>query len=216
MTIIFNVNSHFFSFHKSQIANHKSYITYRSIMQIEAKFAGFGGQGIMMAGKLLAEAGMAEGKQVIWIPSYGPEMRGGTAYCTVVVSDKPIGSPVINNPIHLIAMNRPSLEKFAPMVRKGGIILINSSLIPITSERDDIEEFLVECNKIANEIGNIRGPNMVAVGAYAAASEVVGLDTLEHIIREEFSKKPQFVDMNVEAMKKGAETILTQKEKSKI
>ena len=185
-------------------------------MQIEAKFAGFGGQGIMMAGKLLAEAGMAEGKQVIWIPSYGPEMRGGTAYCTVVVSDKPIGSPVINNPIHLIAMNRPSLEKFAPMIRKGGIILINSSLIPILSERDDIDEYLVECNKIANEIGNIRGPNMVAVGAYAAASEVVGLDTLEHIIREEFSKKPQFVDMNVEAMKKGAETILTQKEKSKI
>jgi len=181
-------------------------------MQVEAKFAGFGGQGIMVAGKFLAEAGMEEGKQVIWIPSYGPEMRGGTAYCTVVVSDKPIGSPVINNPIHLIAMNRPSLEKFAPMVRPGGIILINSSLIPIRSERDDVDEYLVPCNQIANDIGNIRGPNMVVLGAYVGVSGIVGLDTIEHIIREEFKKKPQFIEMNVEAMKQGAASAQGQKQ----
>lgn len=174
-------------------------------MQIEAKFAGFGGQGIMVAGKFLAEAGLEEGKQVIWIPSYGPEMRGGTAYCTVVISDHPIGSPVINNPIHLIAMNRPSLEKFGPMVRKGGIVITNSSLIHITTERDDITEILVPCNDIANELNNRRGPNMVALGAYVAASGAVGLDTTEQIIRREFASKPEFIEINVEAMKRGAE-----------
>ena len=180
-------------------------------MQIEAKFAGFGGQGIMIAGKLLAEAGMEEGKQVIWIPSYGPEMRGGTAYCTVVIADHPIGSPVINNPIHLIAMNRPSLEKFAPLVRPGGMVIINSSLILITSERKDVEEYLIPCNKIANELGNIRGPNMVVLGAYVAASGVVSMDTAEHIVRTEFKKKPQFIDINVAALKAGAEAILESK-----
>ena len=179
-------------------------------MQIEAKFAGFGGQGIMMAGKLLAEAGMAEGRQVIWIPSYGPEMRGGTAYCTVVIADHPIGSPVVNNPIHLIAMNRPSLEKFAPMVRKSGIIIVNSSLIPITSGRDDVEEYLIPCNQIANELGNVRGPNMVVLGAYIAASKAVGFDTAEHIVREEFKRKPQFIDVNVAALKAGAEAMKEQ------
>ena len=176
-------------------------------MQIEAKFAGFGGQGILLAGKMLAEAGLEEGKIVVWIPSYGPEMRGGTAYCDVVIADHPIASPVINYPLHLIAMNRPSLEKFAPMVRKGGMIFINNSLIPIVSERKDITEYLVPCNQIANDLGNIRGPNMVVLGAYVAATEIVALDTMEHIIREEFKKKPQFIEVNVAAMKAGAAAI---------
>jgi len=176
-------------------------------MQIEAKFAGFGGQGILLAGKMLAEAGLEEGKVVVWIPSYGPEMRGGTAYCDVVIADQPIASPVINFPLHLVAMNRPSLEKFAPKVRAGGIILINSTLIPIVSGRSDITEYLVPCNQIANELGNIRGPNMVVLGAYVAASGIVGMDTMEHIIREEFKKKPQFVEVNVAAMMAGAAAI---------
>ncbi len=160
----------------------------------------------MVAGKFLAEAGLEEGKQVIWIPSYGPEMRGGTAYCTVVIADHPIGSPVINNPIHLIAMNRPSLEKFGPMVRKEGLVVTNSSLIHITAEREDITEILVPCNQIANELGNIKGPNMVALGAYVAASGSVGMDTAEEIVRREFARKPEFVEVNVAALKKGAET----------
>ena len=100
-------------------------------MQSEVKFAGFGGQGILLSGKILAHAAMEEGLEVAWVPSYGPEMRGGTAYCTVVISDRPIGSPIIKNPLHLIAMNRPSLEKFAPDVKPHGMVLINSSLIPI-------------------------------------------------------------------------------------
>ena len=89
-------------------------------MQSEVQFAGFGGQGVMLMGQILAQAAMHEGHEVVWIPSYGPEMRGGTAYCTVVISDRPIGSPIIRNPQHLVAMNRPSLEKFAPTVKKGG------------------------------------------------------------------------------------------------
>jgi 2-oxoglutarate ferredoxin oxidoreductase subunit gamma len=99
-------------------------------MQSEVMFAGFGGQGILLSAKILAHAAMEEGYEVVWIPSYGPEMRGGTAYCTVVISDRPIGSPIIKNPLHLVAMNRPSLEKFAPVVKPGGVVLINSSLMP--------------------------------------------------------------------------------------
>ena len=98
-------------------------------MQSEIMFAGFGGQGILLIGKVLAHAAMEEGFEVAWVPSYGPEMRGGTAYCTVVISDRPIGSPIIKNPMHLVAMNGPSLEKFAPTVKKDGIIFVNSSLI---------------------------------------------------------------------------------------
>jgi 2-oxoglutarate ferredoxin oxidoreductase subunit gamma len=184
-------------------------------MQIEAQFAGFGGQGILLAGKLLAEAGMSEGKQVAWIPSYGPEMRGGTAYCTVVISDESISSPIINNPLHLIAMNRPSLEKFGPRVRKNGLIIINSSLILITSQREDVTELLIPCNQIANEIGNIKGPNMVVLGAYVAASGVVSLETTEAIMRHEFKDKPQFVELNAKALLKGAEAVYTQMEKVK-
>ena len=174
-------------------------------MQIEVKFAGFGGQGILSAGKFLAEAGLHEGKEVVWIPSYGPEMRGGTAYCTVVVSDHAIGSPIINNPAHLIAMNRPSLEKFAPTVKPNGIIIVNSSLIPITSNRADVLEILVPCNQIAIELGNPKGANMVALGAYAACSKVVTLEVLEAIIRHEFAKKPAFIDGNIAALRRGAE-----------
>jgi len=134
----------------------------------------------------------------------------------VVIADHPIGSPVINNPLHLIAMNRPSLEKFAPMVRKGGLVITNSSLIHITAEREDVTEILVPCNDIANELGNIRGPNMVALGAYVAASKAVGLDTTEAIIRREFQSKPKFIEINVEAMKRGAEAAAATKATSKI
>jgi len=181
-------------------------------MQIEVKFAGFGGQGIMIAGKFLALAAMEEGKNVVWIPSYGPEMRGGTAYCTVVIADHPIGSPVVNNPQHLVVMNRPSLEKFGPMIKPKGLIITNSSLIPITSERDDLTEVRVPCNQIAIELGNPKGANMVALGAYAACSKVVSMKIMEKIVEHEFAKKPKFVDVNLEALKKGAEAALASME----
>jgi 2-oxoglutarate ferredoxin oxidoreductase subunit gamma len=177
-------------------------------MQTEVKFAGFGGQGILLAGKFLTLAGMEEGKEVAWIPSYGPEMRGGTAYCTVVIADRPIGSPIVNNPTHLVAMNRPSLEKFGPMIKPKGLIVINSTLIPITSGRTDLTEVLVPCNQIAIDIGNPKGANMVVLGAYVACSEVVSFKVIEHIVREEFSKKPKLIDINLTALNKGAEAAL--------
>ena len=109
-------------------------------MQQDVIFAGFGGQGILLMGSILAHAAMDLGYEVAWVPSYGAEMRGGTANCTVVIGDRPIGSPIIKNPQHLVAMTRPSLEKFAPMVKPGGVILINSSIIPVDSGRDDVDE----------------------------------------------------------------------------
>ncbi len=140
-------------------------------MQNDVIMAGFGGQGVLLIGKMLAYAGMHEGKEVSWLPSYGPEMRGGTANCTVVISDRPVGSPVIRSPRAVLAMNLPSLDKFEPDVRPGGLLLINTSLIARKSTRDDVTIIDVPANEIANELGNPRGANMVALGAYLGATE---------------------------------------------
>ena len=174
-------------------------------MQNECKFAGFGGQGILTIGKLMALAGLAEGREVVWIPSYGPEMRGGTAYCTVVVADKPIGSPVINNPRNLVVMNRPSLEKFDATVRPGGIIVINSSLIPVSSKRDDVDVLRVGCNAIANELGNARVAGMIALGAFVARSGIVAMEALEEVVGKTFAAKPAIAALNRKALARGAE-----------
>ncbi|NNF99854.1 MAG: 2-oxoacid:acceptor oxidoreductase family protein [Desulfobacteraceae bacterium] len=172
-------------------------------MQNEIMFAGFGGQGILLIGKILAHAAMEEGNEVAWIPSYGPEMRGGTAYCTVVIGDRPIGSPIIKNPRHLIAMNRPSLEKFAPDVKPGGVILINTSLIPVDSGRTDVDELKVATVDIAKEVGNVRAANIVALSAFVARSGVVTMDGLRHCVEVEFSKKPKLIPLNMKAVDAG-------------
>ena len=172
-------------------------------MQTEVKFAGFGGQGILLSAKLLAYAAMKEGKQVAWIPSYGPEMRGGTAYCTVVISDELIGSPIIKNPTHLVAMNRPSLEKFADDVKPGGVVFINSTLIPVRSNRDDITELVVPVNDMAVEAGNARCANIIALAAFAAKSKLVDLDLLKNCIKEEFAAKPKIIPLNMKAFDEG-------------
>ena len=172
-------------------------------MQSEVMFAGFGGQGILLSAKILAHAAMEEGREVVWIPSYGPEMRGGTAYCTVVVSDRPIGSPIIRNPMHLVAMNRPSLEKFAPVVKPCGVILINSSLIPIGANRDDIDELSVPVNEIAIELGSIRSANIVALSAFVARSKIVDIDCLRECIKTEFAKKAKLIPLNMKAVDAG-------------
>jgi 2-oxoglutarate ferredoxin oxidoreductase subunit gamma len=177
-------------------------------MQREVTFAGFGGQGIMTAGKLLALAGMQEGREVCWIPSYGPEMRGGTAYCTVVISDRGIGSPVINTPQNLVVFNRPSLEKFGPRVRPQGLIIINSSLIEIRSERNDVDELLVPFNDIANGLHNGRSINIVALGAFVARSGIVAVETQENILREKFTGKPKILDANLKTFRAGVEKAL--------
>jgi 2-oxoglutarate ferredoxin oxidoreductase subunit gamma len=172
-------------------------------MQNDVIMAGFGGQGILLIGKVLAYAGMNEGKEVSWLPSYGPEMRGGTCNCTVVISDRPVGSPVINSPRAVVAMNLPSLDKFEPALRPGGVLLINASLISRDARRDDVTEIRVPANEIANELGNPRGANMVILGAYLGATNAVSLDQVEKVVRESFAAKPSLVEANLEALRKG-------------
>ena len=160
-------------------------------MQRDVIMAGFGGQGILLIGKMLAYAGMREGKEVSWLPSYGPEMRGGTAYCMVIMSDRPIGSPIVKNPQHLVAMNRPSLEKFAPVVKPGGVVLINSTLIPVRAGRDDVDELAIPVNDLALEAGSVRSANVVALAAFAAAMAVVPL--LGRVVVGSRDKKPPVI-----------------------
>ena len=172
-------------------------------METSIIVSGFGGQGALFAGQLLAYAAMDSGRNVTWIPSYGPEMRGGTAYCTVVISDRLIGSPIIRNPMHLVAMNRPSLEKFAPVVKPNGVILVNSSLISIGADRSDVDEMRVPVNEIAIRLGSVRSANIVALSAFVARSGVVPIETLRTCVADEFSKKKKLIPLNMAAVDEG-------------
>jgi len=172
-------------------------------MQNEIQFAGFGGQGIMLMGQIMAQAAMDQGYEVVWIPSYGPEMRGGTAYCTVVISDRPIGSPIIRNPKHLVAMNRPSLEKFAPAVKSGGIIFINSSIISIDAGRDDVDVLKVPIIEIAKELGNVKAANIVALAAFVSRSQVVDFERLRESVKVKFASKEKLIPLNMKALEEG-------------
>lgn len=168
--------------------------------------AGFGGQGVILAGKILAQAGMNHGLEVTWLPSYGPEMRGGTANCTVVLSDEAIGSPIVDEATALIAMNLPSLDKFEQTVAASGSIVVNRSLIDRQVERSDVQTCYVDMNAIAREqVGNPRAINMVALGAYIKASGAIPLavvkETMARSMRE--AGKEKFVDMNERALDAG-------------
>jgi len=171
--------------------------------QKEVVIAGFGGQGVMTVGQLLAYTAMEEGKQVVWIPSYGPEMRGGTANCTIVVSDKRIGSPIINNPLSACVFNRPSLDKFGGMIRPGGLLLVNSSLIDIKSGRDDITEFMVPANETAIRLGNPKVANMVMLAAYIHATDIVSFKTLDKMLHEKLGHKKDLMKINMRAIEEG-------------
>jgi 2-oxoglutarate ferredoxin oxidoreductase subunit gamma len=174
-------------------------------MQSEVMFAGFGGQGILLSAKILAHTAMEAGYEVIWIPSYGPEMRGGTAYCMVIMSDRPIGSPIVKNPLHLVAMNRPSLEKFAPVVKPGGVVLINSSLIPVQSGRDDVDEIMIPVNDIAIEAGSVRSANIVALSAFVARSGILPIENLRESVKNEFARKAKLIPLNMDAIDRGVQ-----------
>ena len=176
-------------------------------MHREVTIAGFGGQGIMLMGKMLAYAGLGEGREVVWLPSYGPEMRGGTAYCNVVISDKPIGSPIFAAPSAAVIMNKPSLDKFGPEVKPGGSLMINSSLIDSDFDRDDIEIFRVPCNQLAQQAGTSKAANMVALGAYIGMSEAVSLDAIEKLINKTFAHKAGVVDINIKALHQGYDMV---------
>ena len=174
-------------------------------MQSEVMFAGFGGQGILLSAKILAHTAMEAGYEVVWIPSYGPEMRGGTAYCMVIMSDRPIGSPIVKNPQHLVAMNRPSLEKFAPVVKPGGVILINASLIPVRSERNDVDELAIPVNDIAIEAGSVRSANIVALSAFVARSGLLPIEGLRQSVQNEFARKAKLIPLNMDAIERGVQ-----------
>ncbi len=171
--------------------------------QIEVVFAGFGGQGVMTAGQLLAYTAMEEGKQVCWIPSYGPEMRGGTANCTVVVSDNRIGSPIINKPWSACIFNRPSLDKFGPLLCENGLILINSSLIDVKSGRSDLNELMIPLNDIAIKVGNPKVANMVMLAAYVAATDIVKFKSLKDMFVKKMGKKKELLEINFAALDEG-------------
>ncbi|MGB9678781.1 MAG: 2-oxoacid:acceptor oxidoreductase family protein [Thermoanaerobacteraceae bacterium] len=171
-------------------------------------FAGFGGQGIMSMGMLLAYAGMIEGKNVSWLPSYGPEMRGGTANCNVTVSDGPVGSPIITEATTVVVMNRPSLDKYESYVVPGGKLFINSSLIDKKSERKDIEVYEIPANDIANELGNLKIANMIVLGALLETNPIVKSESvLEALLKVLGEGKKNLVPLNKKALERGAEIV---------
>jgi 2-oxoglutarate ferredoxin oxidoreductase subunit gamma len=175
-------------------------------MQKEIILSGFGGQGIMFAGQILTYAAMDAGMAVTWIPSYGPEMRGGTANCTIVIADEEIGSPVVKNPDLALAMNLPSLDKYEPLVKTGGVLVVNASMVDRAAKRKDISVIFIPCNKIAEEIGSPRLASMVAIGALMAGLDVLTLADLETALNNHMpGRHKQLLPKNVEALKRGSE-----------
>ncbi len=175
-------------------------------MQTEIFLAGFGGQGVMFAGQVLSYAAMDVGREVTWIPSYGPEMRGGTANCTVVIADEEIGSPLVQNPPAVIVMNLPSLDKYESMVKPGGVLIVNSSMVDRDVTRNDITWVSIPCNEIAEEAGNRRMANIVATGALLALLPVLSLDEIEAALKAHMpGRHKDLLPKNVEALKRGAE-----------
>ena len=163
-------------------------------------FAGTGGQGVLLMGQMVCSAALHEDKAVTFYPSYGPEMRGGTANCTVIVSDKEISSPLIFEADAVVAMTPPSMLKFEPMLKPGGIMLLNTSLINQTPKRSDITVYNVPAIDLARELGNARAANVVMLGAFVRTTDVVSSANAEKVIREVFgAKKAELVDFNIKA-----------------
>ena len=153
--------------------------------------SGFGGQGILSMGRILATSGLHEGHNVSWLPSYGPEMRGGTANCHVIISDEEVGSPIISSPSALIVMNQPSLEKFEDAVEEGGIIIIDSSLIPVLPKRKDVKAFAIPATEKAYEMGNTTFAGVILVGKFIAETKIISPSSFENALRLILSKSKQ-------------------------
>jgi 2-oxoglutarate ferredoxin oxidoreductase subunit gamma len=174
-------------------------------MQTEVIVAGFGGQGVLFTGQLLSYAAMDEGKAVTWIPSYGPEMRGGTANCTVVIADEEIGSPLVRNPRAVIAMNLPSLDKYEPSIQKDGLLVINGSMVNREVTRKDIRSVVVPANDIAEELGDRKLTNMVLLGALLGNLDVLPLNALKKALQEHLPERHhKLLPLNYQALEKGA------------
>jgi 2-oxoglutarate ferredoxin oxidoreductase subunit gamma len=175
-------------------------------MQTEIIIAGFGGQGVLFGGQLLAYAGMDEGREVTWIPSYGPEMRGGTANCTVIIADEEIGSPLVRYPKAVIAMNLPSLDKYEESVAEGGLLVVNASIVNRQVTRSGIRSVMIPGNEIAESLGDRRMTNMVLLGGLLANLPVLSLEALERALKAHLPARHQkLLPMNMQALRRGAE-----------
>ena len=173
-------------------------------MESSIIISGFGGQGALFAGQLLAYAGMDAGRFVSWIPSYGPEMRGGTAHCTVIIGDDEIGAPIVARPDAVVALNLPSYDKYEPLVKPGGLLVVNSSLIPSESGRNDIDVVYVPANAIAEEWGTPKMLNMAVVGALLAARPVLPLEVLEAALAAHLpAGKQHLIEANLKVLRHG-------------
>lgn len=168
--------------------------------------AGFGGQGVMVLGQLVAYTGIEEGRHVTWIPSYGPEMRGGTANCGVVLSDDEIASPVVDSADVLVIMNQPSLSKFLDRLKPGGVLVYNSDLVEFSPSRKDIQVVPVPASTVAYELGSDKIANIVILGAVVESSGIISDSACVQTIKEKLGKKkPKFLPMNLDAYEKGKE-----------
>ncbi len=175
-------------------------------MQHEIIISGFGGQGALFAGQLLAYSALKEGRHVTWIPSYGPEMRGGTANCTVIISDDEIGSPLVRRPTAAIVMNPPSYDRYEPLVQQKGVLIINTSLVSSISQRSDIRIIPLQANEIATDLGVAQMANVVMIGALVGATNVVKVETLDQILEEHISaRRRAMLEPNKKALRRGIE-----------
>jgi 2-oxoglutarate ferredoxin oxidoreductase subunit gamma len=172
-------------------------------MLIKTVFAGFGGQGVLSMGLNLAEAAMLEGKQVTFLPSYGVEVRGGTANCTVAVSDEEIASPVASSPEFVVAMNQPSMVRFQNQLQSGGVLFFNSSLVDPQTPRGDIELVGVPAGNVAEQLGSPKSANMVMLGAFARRTGLVSLDTIAEVLNSTLKKKAKLIAVNKKALAAG-------------
>jgi 2-oxoglutarate ferredoxin oxidoreductase subunit gamma len=174
----------------------------------EIIIAGFGGQGVMSMGQLLTYAGMLEGKHVSWLPSYGPEQRGGTANCSVVISDDPIGSPVVSRPSVAIVLNNPSFEKFELRIKQGGLLILNSSLVTRETARTDIKVIEIDATHLANELGYSQVANMILLGAFLANLPFISVYSVIKSLNKVLSpEKHHLIDLNMKALEKGASLV---------
>lgn len=173
-------------------------------MQTSIVISGFGGQGVLFAGQLLAYAGMDNGFHVTWIPSYGPEMRGGTANCTVIISDEPIGAPLVNKPDIVVALNLPSFEKYEGLVKPRGLFVVNSSIVSATADRDDVDVVYVPANDIAEKQGSTKMMNMATVGALLAQRPFLTLDAVKQSLRDHLpASKAKLLEANFRVLELG-------------
>lgn len=176
-------------------------------METSIIIAGFGGQGVLFAGQLLTYAGMDAGRHVTWIPSYGPEMRGGTANCTVIISDKPIGAPLVARPDVAIVLNQPSYDKYEPLVKAGGLLVVNNSIITNETDRTDIEAVYIAANAIAETYGTAKMLNMAVIGAMLRRRPVLKLAVVEQALRDHLPpRKAHLIEANCQVLRQSYET----------